>query len=59
VSAYGRQHAGGQLSTPKLPSDGVQPVIVHVYVAGVGSTLPATSFARTENVCDPVASPAA
>jgi hypothetical protein len=31
VSAYGRQHAGGQLSTPKLPNAGVQvPVIVQV-----------------------------
>ena len=31
--------------------------IVHVRVAGVGSTFPATSTARTSNVCVPTASP--
>jgi hypothetical protein len=30
--------------------------IVHVRVAGVGSTLPRLSVAVTENVCDPSAS---
>ena len=30
---------------------------VHVRVAGVASTLPAASLARTENVCDPSARP--
>ena len=30
---------------------------VHVRVAGVASMLPAASFARTENVCEPFASP--
>ena len=29
--------------------------IVHVLVAGVASTLPAASFARTEKVCEPLA----
>jgi hypothetical protein len=35
----------------------VQPVvwIVHEYVAGVGSVLPAPSVAVTLNVCEPVA----
>ena len=31
--------------------------IVHVRVAGVASTLPVESFARTENVCEPFARP--
>jgi len=31
--------------------------IVHVRVAGVASTLPVESFARTEKVCEPFASP--
>ena len=30
---------------------------VHVRVAGVASTLPAASLARTENVCEPFARP--
>src|ERR687895_763868 len=31
--------------------------IVHVWTAGVGSTLPAASFARTRKVCEPTARP--
>jgi hypothetical protein len=31
--------------------------IVHVRVAGVALTLPVESFARTENVCEPLARP--
>jgi hypothetical protein len=30
---------------------------VHVSVAGVASTLPEPSFARTENVCEPLVRP--
>ena len=36
-------------------SDGA--LIVHVYVAGEASVLPAASVARTLNVCEPVLSP--
>jgi hypothetical protein len=31
--------------------------IVHARLAGVGSTLPAASVARTEKLCEPAASP--
>ena len=44
--------SGGVVSTTTAST-------VHVRVAGDGSTLPAASFALTENVCAPDASPAA
>src|SRR5438552_2202781 len=60
---YGRQQPVGQLPTANEPNAGVQlgglgggVPIVQLVVAGLGSTLPDGSTARTANVCVPVGS---
>ena len=45
------------LGPPVIVVSGAVVSMVHVALAGNASVLPTASFARTENVCDPVASP--
>ena len=42
---------GGGRARCVMTVSGAVRSIVHVWTAGVGSTLPAASFARTRNVC--------